>query len=140
MKPESKFWKQVKENLNDINWTRLENRIGQGVPDVYGIKDGTSIWIELKVITSNRIKLSPFQKSWNFSHSLQGGRNFIMATTFPQSLLYIFGGIVAPSIGSIANLPPDHWVVDMVHDPQPWQQVRDILLHCPLPTNVSLSV
>ena len=140
MKPESKFWKQVKENLNDINWTRLENRIGQGVPDVYGIKDGTSIWIELKVITSNRIKLSPFQKSWNFSHSLQGGRNFIMATAFPQSLLYIFSGIVAPSIGSIANLPPDHWVVDMVHDPQPWQQVRDILLHCPLPTNVSLSV
>jgi|TARA_R110001592_G_scaffold347541_1_gene641131 hypothetical protein len=140
VKPESKFWKQVKENLNDINWTRLENRIGQGVPDVYGIKDGTSIWIELKVITSNRIKLSPFQKSWNFSHSLQGGRNFIMATAFPQSLLYIFSGIVAPSIGSIANLPPDHWVVDMVHDPQPWQQVRDILLHCPLPTNVSLSV
>ena len=140
MKPESKFWKQVKENLNDINWTRLENRIGQGVPDVYGIKDGTSIWIELKVITSNRIKLSPFQKSWNFSHSLQGGRNFIMATAFPQSLLYIFSGIVAPSIGSIANLPPDHWVVDMVHDQHPWQQVRDILLHCPLPTNVSLSV
>jgi hypothetical protein len=140
VKPESKFWKQVKENLNDINWTRLENRIGQGVPDVYGIKDGTSIWIELKVITSNRIKLSPFQKSWNFSHSLQGGRNFIMATAFPQSLLYIFSGIVAPSIGSIANLPPDHWVVDMVHDQHPWQQVRDILLHCPLPTNVSLSV
>ena len=140
MKPESKFWKQVKENLNDINWTRLENRIGQGVPDVYGIKDGTSIWIELKVITSNRIKLSPFQKSWNFSHSLQGGRNFIMATAFPQSLLYIFSGIVAPSIGSIANLPPDHWVVDMVHDQRPWQQVREILLHCPLPSNVSLSV
>ena len=63
-----------------------------------------------------------------------------MATTFPQSLLYIFGGIVAPSIGSIANLPPDHWVVDMVHDQRPWQQVREILLHCPLPTNVSLSV
>jgi len=140
VKPESKFWKQVKENLNDINWTRLENRIGQGVPDVYGIKDGTSIWIELKVITSNRIKLSPFQKSWNFSHSLQGGRNFIMATAFPQSLLYIFSGIVAPSIGSIANLPPDHWVVDMVHDQRPWQQVREILLHCPLPSNVSLSV
>ena len=140
MKPESKFWKQVKENLNDINWTRLENRIGQGVPDVYGIKDGTSIWIELKVITSNRIKLSPFQKSWNFSHSLQGGRNFIMATAFPQSLLYIFSGIVAPSIGSIANLPPDHWVVDMVHDQRPCQQVREILLHCPLPSNVSLSV
>ncbi len=56
-----------------------------------------------------------------------------MATTFPQSLLYIFGGIVAPSIGSIANLPPHHWVVDMVQDPKPWQQVQRILLHSPLP-------
>ena len=56
-----------------------------------------------------------------------------MATTFPQSLLYIFGGSVAPSIGSIANLPLHHWVVDMVHDQRPWQQVREILLHCPLP-------
>ena len=106
MKPESKFWKQVKENLTDIHWTRLENRIGQGIPDCYGISAGISVWVELKVIRSNKIVLSPFQKSWNYSHSLQGGRNFIMATTFPQSLLYIFSGIVAPSIGSIANLPP----------------------------------
>jgi hypothetical protein len=133
VKPESKFWKQVKENLTDIHWTRLENRIGQGIPDCYGISAGISVWVELKVIRSNKIVLSPFQKSWNFSHSLQGGRNFIMATTFPQSLLYIFSGIVAPSIGSIANLPPHHWVVDMVHDQRPWQQVREILLHSPLP-------
>jgi hypothetical protein len=133
VKPESKFWKQVKENLTDIHWTRLENRIGQGIPDCYGISAGISVWVELKVIRSNKIVLSPFQKSWNFSHSLQGGRNFIMATTFPQSLLYIFSGIVAPSIGSIANLPPHHWVVDMVHDQRPWQQVQRILLHSPLP-------
>ena len=105
MKPESKFWKQVKENLTDIHWTRLENRIGQGIPDCYGISAGISVWVELKVIRSNKIVLSPFQKSWNFSHSLQGGRNFIIATTFPQSLLYIFPGIVAPSIGSIAHCP-----------------------------------
>ena len=133
MKPESKFWKQVKENLTQIHWTRFENRIGQGVPDCYGISAGISVWVELKVIRSNKIVLSPFQKSWNFSHSLQGGRNFIMATTFPQRLLYIFSGIVAPSIGSIANLPPHHWAVDMVHDQRPWQQVSEILLHSPLP-------
>ena len=59
-----------------------------------------------------------------------------MATTFPQRLLYIFSGIVAPSIGSIANLPPNHIVVDMVQDQHPWQQVREYILHCPLPSNV----
>ena len=56
-----------------------------------------------------------------------------MATTFPQSLLYIFSGIVAPSIGSIANLPPHHWAVDMDAGPASWQQVSEILLHSPLP-------
>ena len=138
MKPESKFWKQVKENLTDIHWTRLENRIGQGIPDCYGIFEGISIWVELKVIRSNKIVLSPFQKSWNYNHSLQGGRNFIIATTFPQSLLYIFSGIVAPSIGSIADLPPHHWTVNMDREPRPWQQVSKILLHSPLPKSAKL--
>ncbi len=133
MKPESKFWKQVKENLPDIQWTRFENWAAQGVPDCYGIKDGISIWVELKVITSNKINLSPFQKSWNFNHSLQGGRNFIMATTFPQSLLYIFSGSVALSIGSIANLPPHYWSIDMARGTGCWKQVAEILLHSPLP-------
>ena len=135
MKPESKFWKQVKENLADIHWTGFEIWAAQGVPDCYGICDGVSIWVELKVITSNKINLSPFQKSWNFNHSLQGGRNFIMATTFPQSLLYIFSGIVAPSIGSIAHCPSPNWQINMVHDPQPWQQVQRIILPSPLPSS-----
>ena len=133
MKPESKFWKQIKENLPDIHWTRLENRIGQGIPDCYGIKDGISVWLELKVIRSNKIVLSPFQKSWNFNHSLQGGRNFIIATTFPQSLLYIFPGIVAPSIGSIAHCPSPNWQINMHRNTQLWTQVTEILLHSPLP-------
>ena len=133
MKPESKFWKQVKENLSEIHWTRLENRIGQGIPDCYGISAGISVWLELKVIRSNKIVLSPFQKSWNYNHSLQGGRNFIVATTFPQSLLYIFPGIVAPSIGSIAHCPSPNWQIDMSRGTGCWKQVRDILLHSPLP-------
>jgi hypothetical protein len=133
VKPESKFWKQIKENLPDIHWTRLENRIGQGIPDCYGIKDGISVWLELKVIRSNKIVLSPFQKSWNFNHSLQGGRNFIIATTFPQRLLYIFPGIVAPSIGSIAHCPSPNWQINMHRNTQLWTQVAEILLHSPLP-------
>ena len=133
MKPESKFWKQIKENLPNIHWTRFENWATPGVPDCYGIQDGISFWIELKVIHGNKIKLSPFQKSWHFNHSLQGGRNFIMATAFPQSLLYIFPGSVALSIGSIANLPPHYWSIDMVRGTGCWKQVREILLHSPLP-------
>jgi hypothetical protein len=135
VKPESKLWKIVKENLSDIHWTRIENRVGQGIPDCYGIKDGISIWVELKVIHSKKIKLSPFQKSWNYNHSLQGGRNFIIATTLPYTLLYIFSGLVAPSIDSIAHCPRPFWVVDIStgSGTGSWTQVQEILLHSPLP-------
>ena len=132
VKPETKLWKLVKENLSDIHWTRFENWASPGVPDCYGIKDGISIWIELKVIHSKKIKLSHFQKSWNFNHSLQGGRNFIIATTLEDSLLYIFPGLVAPSIGSIAHCPRPYWVVE-VGSASGWDQARELLLHCPLP-------
>lgn len=136
VKPESKFWKQIKENLPNIHWTRFENWATPGVPDCYGIQDGISFWIELKVIHGNKIKLSPFQKSWHFNHSLQGGRNFIMATAFPQRLLYIFPGSVALSIGSIAHCPSPNWQVSMspgAGDASSWKQVEEVLLHCPLP-------
>ena len=133
VKPETKLWKLVKENLSDIHWTRIENRVGQGIPDCYGIKDGISIWVELKVIYNNKIKLSPFQKSWHFTHSLKGGRSFSLATTLPYRLLYIFGGFVAPSISSIAHCPDPHWKIDITQVPQPWMLVREVLLHSPLP-------
>jgi hypothetical protein len=137
VKPETKLWKLVKENLSDIHWTRIENRVGQGIPDCYGIKDGISIWVELKVIHSKKIKISPFQKSWHFTHSLKGGRSFIwgeeVATTLGEGLLYIFPGLVAPSIGSIAHCPSPNWQVSMNQDQSPWMQVREVLLHCPLP-------
>ena len=133
MKPETKLWKLVKENLSDIHWTRIENRVGQGIPDCYGIKDGISIWVELKVIHSKKIKLSPFQKSWHFTHSLKGGRSFILATTLGEGLLYIFPGLVAPSIASIVHCPRPYWVIEVGSGARSWMQVREVLLHSPLP-------
>ena len=134
MKPESKFWKQVKENLTDIHWTRLENRIGQGIPDCYGISAGISVWVELKVIRSNKIVLSPFQKSWHFSHSLQGGRSFIMLQHLGERLAYIFPSSIAVSI---AALSPHDAVMswDPAAGAASWNQVRQYLLHSPLPAS-----
>jgi len=132
VKPETKFWKLIKENLKDISWTRFENWASPGIPDCYGIKDGVSFWVELKVITSNKIKLSPFQISWNYNHSLKGGRNFIMATTHEQRLLYIFPGSVVNSIDSIATLPLPHWSISIAPGPCSWDAVQEILLHSPL--------
>ena len=62
MKPESKLWQLVKKNIPSIHWTRLESWAMPGVPDVYGIQDGISVFVELKVTRSNKIGLSAFQK------------------------------------------------------------------------------
>ncbi len=53
MKPESKLWQLMKDNMPDIFFTRFENWATPGVPDVLGITDGIPFWVELKVITSN---------------------------------------------------------------------------------------
>ena len=131
MKPESKFWKEVKENLPDIFWTRHENWAMPGVPDVYGIKDGISFWVELKVIRSNKLNLRPHQIMWNYKHSLCGGRSFIMAKAPSQSLLYIFDGSLVHSIAGEGTRTEPKWTFEL--DQEPWQQVERVLLHCPLP-------
>jgi hypothetical protein len=38
MKPETKFYAQVKRNLTEIQWTRLENISVPGTPDLLGYK------------------------------------------------------------------------------------------------------
>ena len=131
MKPESKLWQEVKENMPDIFWTRFENWVSPGVPDVHGIKDGISFWVELKVIRSNKINLSPHQIMWNYKYSLRGGRSFIMAKALSQSLLYIFPGAIVHSIAGEGALAVPKWTLPA--HPWPGKQLAEILLHSPLP-------
>ena len=103
MKPESKLWQLVRKNLPDIHWTRIESWVNQGVPDCYGILEGTSVFVELKVTKSNKINLSPFQKNWLYNHYLQGGRSFILLQHLGQRALYLFSSSILHSPLSIAE-------------------------------------
>jgi hypothetical protein len=131
MKPESRLWQVVKENLPNIFWTRFENWASPGVPDVHGIKDEIAFWLELKVIRSNKINLSPHQIMWNYKYSLHGGRSFIMAQALPQRLLYIFPGCLVHSIASEGALAAPRWTFPM--DPASWDGIQGLFLHSPLP-------
>ena len=53
-KPETLFWNRLKEKI-PLHWqvTRIENRYGGGIPDVYICAEGCSFWIELKVTKTN---------------------------------------------------------------------------------------
>ena len=133
MKTESKFWKSIKENMPGIFFTRLESWATPGVPDVYGCKDGIMFFLELKTSTNvKKMKLSPFQKSWHFSHAKQGGRSFILHQTLSPRLICVFPSSIAVSI---AALSPDKaskvWAVPA--DQAAWTEMADYILHSPLP-------
>ena len=132
VKPESKFWNSIKQNMPDIHWTRIESWALPGVPDCYGCKDGVMFWLELKTSTKvNKAKLSPFQKSWHFSHARQGGRSFIMHQILGERLMCIFSSSIVPSIGALS---PKHaskcWALPA--SPAAWQELQHYILHSPL--------
>ncbi len=141
LKPESKLWQMVKKNLPSIHWTRLESWAMPGVPDVYGIQDGISVFVELKVTRSNKINLSPFQKNWLYNHYLQGGRSFIMLQTLDQRLLRVFPSSILHSPLSITSEPQLKVSYTGSRAGDAWQQVQQFLLHSPLaeiPEDLSL--
>jgi hypothetical protein len=50
MKPETKFYAQVKRNFTEIQWTRLENLSVPGTPDLLGYNNNCHFFtVELKV-------------------------------------------------------------------------------------------
>jgi hypothetical protein len=62
VKPESKFWQEVKKNLKDISFTRLESWASSGVPDLLCYnKNGVFFTVELKVAIKEHVRLSPHQ-------------------------------------------------------------------------------
>ena len=69
MNNESKFYKEIKTNINEISWIRLENSILLGTPDLLGYNDNSTFFtVELKVARGNKIKFSPHQLAFHFKH------------------------------------------------------------------------
>jgi hypothetical protein len=91
IKPESIFGRQIMKNI-DAQWTRIENRHGGGIPDLYGIRDGVSIWLELKCINVNPINISPLQIAWNYKHFQENGKNYFLVKHIEQKTLKLYDG------------------------------------------------
>lgn len=67
MKPESKFWGDIRDNLlGCVDWLRVENLVSAGPPDVNGCLEGREIWMELKIMTNGRLTLRHSQYQWFF--------------------------------------------------------------------------
>ena len=69
MKPERKFWLELKKKSPNIIWTRLENLALPGVPDLLGYNKYQQFFtVELKVSRGNKIKFSPHQIAFHVRH------------------------------------------------------------------------
>ena len=90
-KIESNFGREIMKNI-DAQWTRIENRHGGGIPDLYGIRDGVSIWLELKCINKNSINISPLQISWNYNHFQQNGKNYYIVRDTRSKVIKLYDG------------------------------------------------
>jgi hypothetical protein len=71
LKPETKFWHEIRKNFKNITFTRLENLSAFGTPDLLGYNNNCHFFtVELKVVKGRKIRFSPHQISFHIRHPL----------------------------------------------------------------------
>ena len=92
-KPETLFSNQLIKNLNEVFWTRIENKHGGGVPDLYGTYNNKSAFLELKIKTKqNNVLISPLQISWNYKHFLENPINYYLVDDPRHKRIELYDG------------------------------------------------
>tara|TARA_R100000700_G_C3160877_1_gene137005 strand:- start:603 stop:980 length:378 start_codon:yes stop_codon:yes gene_type:complete len=120
---ESNFYKQLKTNTPQVLWTRIENRHGGGIPDLNGLYEGHDFWVELKITTTNKVRLSPTQISWHYNRSSHGGKSFILVKNtktkeiklFDNSTVRLLAGDGFETDSLITLKPPYDWSLLVCH-------------------------
>jgi len=111
LKPEAKLWHELKKNTPLISWTRLESSASLGLPDLLGYTDTNGFFtVELKVKSSNKIRLSPHQIAFHYTHQTN---SFILAKALDPLSYKLYPGSAVRALASnehvqeIANTWPD---------------------------------
>jgi len=91
VKIESNFGREIMKNI-DAFWQPFTITSTAGIPDLYGIRDGVSIWLELKCINKNSINISPLQISWNYNHFQQNGKNYYIVRDTRSKIIKLYDG------------------------------------------------
>ena len=96
-KPESRFSNEfVKATKDRVFWTRIESWAVPGVPDLHGVCEGHSFWVELKVVdklNTTQIGLRPHQIQWQARYSAAGGRVYNLVHRPSGRKLELFRGM-----------------------------------------------
>ena len=103
VKPESRFWKNVKKSLEGGEYivSRLESYVTPGFPDCLIFHNVTGFFtIELKIIQpNNKVKFSVFQRAWNTIHYIHGAPVYILVGGLKDNRVKLFHGASTEDLG-----------------------------------------
>ena len=90
MKPESKFYAEVKKYFKEFSLIRLENLSLAGTPDLLIYNNYRHFFtIELKVVKGNKIRFSPHQIAFHVRHPKN---TFILVKHLASSSIKLYEG------------------------------------------------
>jgi len=90
VKPETKFYAQVKKHFKEFSLIRLENLSVPGTPDVLVYNNNRHFFtLELKVTKTNKITFSPHQIAFHVKHPLN---TFILVLDARSKLPKLYEG------------------------------------------------
>ena len=84
LKRESKLWKRIKNLQLKAQIFRIESNTINGIPDVYILYKGRSIWLELKANDLKNYGISKWQINWHIEYQKHGGNSFFLASGVKQ--------------------------------------------------------
>ena len=105
MKTETAIWQRLKrETDRNVHWTRIEARVGAGIPDINGAyqwppqgqQSPIEIWVELKVCKTKQYKTAglwrPAQIAWQMARSRVSPCVWNMVSHPETEVLKIYSG------------------------------------------------
>ena len=125
-KPETLFSNQLIKNLNQVFFTRIENKHGGGVPDLYCTYNNKSAFLELKIKTKqNKVLISPLQISWNYKHFLQNPINYYLVSDPRRKIIELYDGNKGRELLENVNNCP----CSLVFSPSRYNQLLEFLFY-----------
>jgi len=120
-KGESLLWQRIKKLKLKGQIFRIESKTINGIPDVYYLSNGRSIWIELKANDSKNLGLSKYQINWHIDHFKNGGTSFILQKTLSQEGLKLFQIRGSRDLHLVASGENSSFVLRVLFDRMTWK-------------------
>ena len=122
MKTETEMWKSIKSKTSaSVHWTRIEARVGAGIPDINGAflwplqarESPIEIWVELKVCRTKAFKTAglwrPAQVAWQTARSFNSTNVWNLVSHPEAQHTKIYGGskVAGLQFDETGEIPPD---------------------------------